>query len=628
MHKFTYLASTACLAALLPTAVQAQDADEIVVTASGFEQPADETGQAITVITGDDLREKQIAVVSDAFRQVPSVSVVGSGNTGGVTSAFIRGANSSQTLVLIDGVRINDPSTPNGLSDFGRLVTGNIDRVEILRGPNSVVWGSQAIGGVINIRNAVPIAGLSGNVSAEYGSFDTLNARANIAGTSGILSGSIGGGYYRTDGISAFVNGDERDGFENYSANGKLKIALSETISIDLRGFYNNSRVEYDVTVFNPDFSSFADPESLPETRTEQFIGYVGVNADFMDGRFRNRIAYTHTDLDRKGSEPGGLTFADNRLIGSIDRLEYHGALDIAGDLATLSFGLEHEEIDSSTFFPAGGALSPTRNDSKVTSGFGQLILRPARGLTLTGGIRHDDYSLFGGETTFGGNIAYTPNGGKTVLRATYAEGFRAPTLTESDPARGNPDLQPETARSFDAGIEHSFLDRRVTVRATYFNRKSNNQITFSFATSQSENIERVEAEGLELELQIQPTDRLAISGFYALVDAENRSPGAQLGNRLARRPVDSAGISADWETPLGLRIGTTVSLIGDSFDDNGNFTRLDGFVLTGVRAAMPVDEKIELFGRVDNLFDVDYENAAGFGSLGRAGYAGVRVHF
>jgi len=638
----TYLKYTAAAIALLPAAAFAQDnripaiqktaalaEDDIVVTASGFRQPAEETGQAITVIGAEELRAKQITVVRDILRDVPSVSAARNGGVGGTTGVFIRGASSSQTLVLIDGVRINDPSTPNGLFDFGTLLTGNIDRIEVLRGPNSVIWGSQAIGGVINIRNAAPTESFSGNALAEYGSFDTARAQANIAGTSGILSGSIGGGYYRTDGISAFVDGDERDGFENYSANGKLEIAFTDNVSLDLRGFYNNGTVEYDVNVFDQNFNSAPDPNSLPETRTEQFIGYVGVNLTSADGRFRNRIAYTRTEVDRKGSEPGGVTFADNRLIGKIDRAEYHGAFDIAGNLATLVFGAEYEKTSASTFFPAGFSPDPTQADSEVASGFGQLILRPATGLTLTGGVRYDDYSLYGGETTFGGNAAYTPNDGDTVLRATYAEGFRAPTLTESIPAFfGNPAVRPETARSFDAGIEHSFLDGRANVRATYFNRKSSDQITFNFATFLSENIERVKAEGFEFELALRPTDTLTIAGFYALVDAENRSPGAQFGNRLARRPVDTASLSVDWETPLNLRIGSTINLVGDSFDDANNARPLDGFVLANFRAAMPIGDRFEVYGRIENLFDSNYATAAGFNSLGRAGYAGIRARF
>ncbi len=620
MYKLTYLAGTACLAVLLPTAVQAQDANEIVVTASGFEQPKDETGQAITVIDEEELRQKQIAVVSDVLREVPSIAQGRNGGIGATTGVFIRGANSSQTLVLIDGVRINDPSTPNGLFDFGTLLTGNIDRVEILRGPNSVIWGSQAIGGVINIRNAAPTDALSANARAEYGSFGTIQAQANIAGTSGIFSGSFGGGYYHTDGINAVTNGSEKDSFENYSLNSKLKIALSDAIAIDLRSFYNNGAVEFD--------NGFPrDGDTAPETETQQFIGYVGINADFLDGRFRNRIAFTRTETTRDGRDPTPFSFDDNEIEGTIDRAEYHGSIDIAGDLATLAFGLEYEKTALDSSVPARGLFGTAdiRGKSEVISGFGQVILRPAAGLTLTGGIRHDDYDRYGNATTFGANAAYTPNGGQTVLRATYAEGFRAPTLSEAIPLffGANPDLVPETSRSFDVGIEHSFIDSKATARLTYFNRRSNNEIISNPDNGfTSENIARVNAQGAEFELDIRPTDDLTVSGFYAWVESQDRSTGEQ----LLRRPTNSAGFAADWQAPFGLKLGSTISIVGDSNDFGG--VELDGFILAAFRAAMPIGNGFELYGRINNAFDSDYETAAGFNSHGRAGYAGIRARF
>jgi len=180
--------------ALVPGAAHAREANDIVVTASGVEQQRDETGQAITVIDRAALERTQTNVISDLLRTVPGVHVARNGGVGGVTSTFIRGGESSQTLVLIDGVRINDPSSPNAAFDFGSLLTGNVGRVEVLRGPNSVIWGSQAIGGVVNIQTLEPIEALAVNARAEYGYRNTAEAQANVSGTSGIASGSIGGG--------------------------------------------------------------------------------------------------------------------------------------------------------------------------------------------------------------------------------------------------------------------------------------------------------------------------------------------------------------------------------------------------------------------------------------------------
>ena len=610
--------------ALLPSAVLADDLtdtpntdEDIVVTASGFEQPRLETGQAITVIDKDRLDTLQATSISDALATLPGVRVATRGGVGGQSSAFIRGGNSSQTLVLIDGVRINDPSSPNGAYDFGALLTGNVDRVEVLRGPNSIIWGSQAIGGVVNVRNIVPTDGFAVATSGEYGAYDTAQVRANISGSSGIFEGSLGGGYFTTDGISSLITGTERDGYENTSANSRLKVNLSDDFSLDFRGYYNNGLVEYD--------SPFgAGGNALPVSRNKQYIGYAGANIALLDGRLRSRASYARTDISRVGTDPVVFSFNNFDVKGTIDRFELHNSFDLI-DAVTLVFGAEHERIYASTSFE--GAV-PTIARDRVTSGFVQAVVRPAKGLTLTGGVRHDDYSTYGGQTTVGGNIAYTPNDGQSVLRATYGEGFRAPTLTEGQPPFGNVNLKPETARNFDLAAEHGFLDGKARVGVTYFNRKSKDQITFSFVTFQSENIQRVNNDGVEFELSLKPTSKLDVRANYSIVNAINRSAGANFGNRLALRPRDSANVSVDWQTPLKLSVGASLTIIGDSFDNLANTVRLDGYALANVRASMPIGDAFEVYGRVDNLFDTEYQVVKNYGTYVRNAHIGVRAKF
>jgi vitamin B12 transporter len=614
----TFLKCTAATLALLPTYASAQETDEdIVVTASGFEQPRSETGQAISVIDEERLEELQATSITDALRTLPGVTAVTRGPVGSQSAVFLRGGNGSQTLVLVDGVRINDPSSPNAAFDFGALLTGNIGRVEVLRGPNSIIWGSQAIGGVINVQSIAPTEAFTARVGAEYGYADSIKASANLSGTSGMFEGSVGGAYYRTDGISALTGGTEKDGYENTSANGRLKVNLASNFALDFRGYYNRGTIEYD--------SPFgAGANALPISKNRQFVGYVGANFDLADGRFRSRVSYARTDITRIGSDPVVFSFNNFDVKGTIDRFEYHGAFDVA-DAATIVFGAEHERTFASTSFE-GAPADIARN--KVSSGFGQLILRPVTGLTLTGGVRYDDYSDYGGQTTFGGNAAYTPNGGNTVLRATYAEGFRAPTLSEGQPPFGNPDLKPETARNFDLGVEHKFLDGKAQVFATYYNRRSNDQIAFSFVTFQSENIGRVKTAGVELGFALQPTDRLSIQANYTLTDAINRSAGANFGNRLELRPQHSGSLTLDWKTPLMLKLGTTLLLAGDSFDNPSNSVRLDGYALVAVRAAYPLTDAVELYGRVDNVFDTGYTIVNRYNTYGRNAHVGVRTHF
>ena len=614
----TFLEYAAAALALLPASAMADEWDDvIVVTASGFEQPRSETGQAIDIVDRERLDQLQSATIGDALQSVPGVTVAARGGLGGQTSAFLRGGNSSQTLVLIDGVRINDLTSPNGAFDFGSLMTGNIGQVEILRGPNSIIWGSQAIGGVVNIQSLAPVDGFEGRFGAEYGAADTKRMNANMAGTSGLFEGSFGGSYVDAQGISALAGGTERDGFENFAGNGRLKLNISDAFNLDFRGYYNRATVEYD--------SAFGvGANALPVTRNRQFVGYVGANFVAFDGRMQNRMAYTRTDIRRLGTDPVLFSFNNFIVRGNIDRAEYHTAFDV-NDALTLTAGLEYERSFASTSFE-GAAADVARNH--VTSGFSQIIVHPLAGLTVTGGVRHDQYRDYGGQTTLGGNIAFTPNDGRTMLRATYGEGFRAPTLSEGQPPYGNPDLRPETARNFDLGFEQQILDGRARFFATYFNRRSTDLIAFSFATFQSENIDRVKSTGVEAGFNLNPTDRLDIRASYTLVDAVNRSAGANFGNRLALRPQHSGSLTVDWQTPIGLSVGSSVLLIGDSFDDASNSVALDGYALVGLRASLPINDRLELYGRVDNIFDVQYTVVAGYNSFGRNAAVGVRAKF
>ncbi len=615
MRISTLLVTTVASIAALPAPAWAEGDDaDIIVTASGITQPRDEAGQAISVIDTARLDTLQSATIADALRTLPGVAVAQRGPVGSQTSIFLRGGNSAQTLVLVDGVRINDPSSPNGAFDFGALQTGNFGRIELLRGANSVIWGSQAIGGVISLTSLAPTDALAVRAVAEGGSWSTLRTSANLGGTSGALRGSIGGGYYRTSGISALTGGSERDGFASYSANGRLDIALGDNAGIDLRGFYNRGRVEYD--------SPFGlGGDALPESRNRQFVGYVGAHATMFGGLLINRIAFTRTDIDRLGTDPVAFSFNNFDVSGSIDRYTYQGDLR-ASDAVTLVFGAEHEETRTSTSFEGA---APDLAHNRVTGGYAQLIVRPLRGLTLTGGVRHDDYSDYGGQTSFAANAAFTPNGGATLLRASYAEGFRAPTLSEGQPPFGNPALRPETAVNVDIGIEQKLLDDRAVIGVTWFRRTSDDLIAFSFATFQSENIDRARASGVEVELALRPTDRIDVRASWSRIDAINRSRGAAFGNRLALRPQDNVTLTADWATPWGVKLGTSINLVGDSFDDAANSVRLDGYALVALRAALPLGSGLEAFARVENLFDEYYTAVASYATYGRGAFAGVR---
>ncbi|MDX3899428.1 MAG: TonB-dependent receptor [Sphingobium sp.] len=609
------------LVALLASApALCQTDDDIVVTAAGIAQPRDEVGQAISVIDADTIRTRQDINVVDLLATTPGVRWNRTGTTGGATGVSLRGAETTQTLVLIDGVKVNDPSGIGDGYDFGNLLVGNIRRIEILRGSNSVVYGSQAIGGVVNVMTAVRGEGHAVNASVDYGYSDTLNAKADLSGTSGIVSGGVGVAYLTTDGISSAsrdFGATERDGYENVTANAKVKVAFSDALSLDLRGYYIHADLDYD--------SFFGGPaDSADASISDQYVGYAGLNLALLDGRLTSRAAVTWFRQTRdyyfaRGTDP------DYGYEGTNLRFEYKG-IYAPVEAAKLVFGYEHERPDYD-FFGFGDTASAKAN---IDSVYGLAIVKPLAGLSLTGGARHDDHSQFGGATTFGANANYTPNGGATNLRLSYGEGFKAPSLYQLyDSFSGNAALRPERSKSYDLGLDQSLVDGRANLSVTLFRRDTRDQINYDNATFTYGNIDRTRAKGVEATMTLKPVDALTFTAAYSHVDARDRSDGStNQGNRLPRRAGDAVSFSADYAWPFGLSTGATLTAVGDSFDDAGNSRRLDGYALVGVRASLPITDYLEVYGRVDNLADEDYVTAYGYGTYGRSAYGGVRVRF
>lgn len=602
-------------AAVIAAPVHAQDLDrrsDIVVTASGVPQDVDTTGQAVTIIDRETIEQRQTVALSDLLQTTPGVTVTRNGGLGTVTAVRIRGAEGDQTLTLIDGVRVNDSSAPGGGFDFANLLTASIERVEVLRGPNSVPWGSQAIGGVVNVITQRPTEQLRARGNVEYGDMDTLFASGGVSGSSGIVSGSLTGGYLRTDGISAFDRGTERDGYRQYGASGRVEVAFAPNVRLDLRAYWADSRTDLDG--FPPPNFAFADTREY--STAQELYGYAGLNADFLDGRFRNVLAFQIADIDRDNYDRDAGPDAQFLSRGRSERYTYKGDLQ-ATDQIRLVAGAEHE---NTRFFDGTDRFS-----RGVSSVWGEVILTPIADLAVTGGVRHDDDDAFGGRTTFAANAAYTlPTG--TTLRASYAEGFKAPTLYQLyAPFYGTPTLDPETAKSWDAGIEQRLIGDQLVASATYFNRRTRNQIDFDARTFTYSNIARTKAEGVEIGLVMRPVERFTVSASYSHIDSENRSAGF-VGNDLARRPEDSVSVSADYRFPFGLALGATVLAVGDSFDNAANTVRLDGYTLTNLRAELPLNDRLSLYGRVENVFDADYRVVANYGTIGRAAFGGLRV--
>jgi len=596
-------------AALLPASAALAEDDPIVIVATGVEQSADEAGRAVTLVTRDEIEARQTVVLSDLLATGPGVSVTRNGGIGGFTGVRIRGAEAEQTLVLIDGVRVNDPSAPGGGFDFGNLLAGSIERVEVLRGPNSVAWGSQAIGGVVNVVTERPVDGLVVRGQAEYGSHEQFGASGSIAGGSDRIQAAATAGYLATDGISQAATGTEADGYRQFGATGRVSVELAPGLGADLRAYYAHSRLDLD------GFPAFVLADTDDYSEAQEIYAYAGLRAE--TGPVRNRLSFTLADINRDNYEPALGTGASFFGRGRSERYAWQGDASL-GSAARLVFGAEQED---SRFFDGS-----TRASQGITSLYGEAIVTPVEMLTLTAGLRNDDHSGFGSHWSWSANAALRPAAG-TLLHASYGDGFKAPTLFQRFSFYGTPELRPETAESYEVGARQE-LARGLTLGAIWFHRETKQQIDFDPATFTYFNIARSRAEGVEVELLARPVTGLSLRGSYTHLDAENRSPGANLGKDLARRPRDMGSLSADYRFPAGPSIGATLLIVGDSFDDAANSVRLDGYALAGIRAAFPLTRRVELYGRIENLFDADYETVAGYGTPGRTAHAGLRLRF
>lgn len=627
IRNYLFLATAAMLplpghAAALPAAAPAPanaddateraDSDTIVVVASGVSQPVDETARSVTVIDRAEIEQRQTVALSDLLATTAGVSVTRNGGPGSVTSLRIRGAESDQTLVLIDGVRVNDPSQPGGGFDFGNLLTSSIERVEVLRGANAVAWGSQAIGGVVNVVTQQPVNGLAARASAEYGSANQVSTTGAVAAGNDRVQGAVTAGYFRTDGISQAAVGTEKDGYRQFGATGRLTVKIIDGLEADLRAYYAHSKVELDG--FPAPSYSFADTAEY--STIQEVYGYAGLNA--VTGPVKHRVSFTIADVNRDNYDPATGSAPLYSYRGRSERYAYQG--DATLGMLRLVAGAEHE---TSRYFDQ----SKLSKSQDITSFYGEAILTPVEALTLSAGVRNDDHSGFGNHWTWNGNAALRVGTG-TVLHASYGDGFKAPTLYQRFSDYGLATLKPETAESFEAGVRQT-LPGNIRAGVTWFQRDTENQIDFDPRTYRYFNIAKSRTRGVELELEANPVTALTLRASYTHLNAQNRSNDANFGKDLARRPNDIGSLSADYRFGEGgPSLGATLLMVGDSFDNAANSYKLDGYTLVGIRGSVPLTRQVELFGRVDNLFDRGYTVVRGYGTQGRTAFGGVRLRF
>ena len=639
MHKVAAFSLSLILVTAAATAAVADPIDTVVVTATRTAQQSVRTGDSISVISAADLWAQQILVISDALEQTPGLAVVRYGGPGQTTTIGLRGAAAGQTLVLVDGVRINDPSTVDGQALFGDLLVNNIDRVEVLRGPQSTLYGSDAIGGVVDILTkrggATPFA-ITG--TAEGGSFDTYRINAATHGALDDFEYGAAVNYLHSNGISAADarNGNsETDGTGNLGATANARYTISPQLSVDLRGYYTNARTGFDDAYPPPNYQVADSPVYA---RNRLLAGYAGLNLTLLDGRFRSRFAFLGSRSSRSVFDsPYYLPLhEDYSYRGEAQRFEYQGIVDLDAD-NQITFGAETERTSLKS---AEAGYPGAKGHKRITGYYLQAQTTLFSQLTLTGGVRYDNDQEFGGHTSMKLAGAWSPNEGQTVLRANYGDGFKAPTLYELFSEYSNPvaALAPETAHGWEAGIDQTLFDGHLRASLTYFERRTTGQIDFfscwgvvspacalrSLVGGYYYNVGKARARGVELSATADLSETLNLTATYTNMHAVDEATYTD----LARRPHIMANARLQWTPFDDWSLGAAILYVGRRFDGAGGISPLDSHTTADLYASHRLNDHFELFGRIENLFDVRYEPVAGYGAPGRAVYAGIRASY
>jgi vitamin B12 transporter len=624
------------LAALIPAALAAQAADAasadsgldtVVVTATRIPTPQSQIASSMTVIEAADIAAMQTPTLPDVLKYVPGLNLVQAGGPGGQTSIFMRGTNSNHVKVLVDGIDVGDPSNSNGAFDFGQFLTPDIQRVEVLRGPQSGLYGSDAIGGVINIitKSGSGPAKFSANI--EGGSFDTFNQNASLSGSTDRFHYSANIEHFHSGAtpvtpLDALLPGEIRldDYYDNLTGSTKLGYDLSDTFDVGLVARYTDTHLR--TTGDNEDNFPDTFPDSVQSTSdTTQYYTRVIVHNLAFDGVLDHTFGVAYGNVNSTIWSPDN---GPGENAGSRFKADWQGNIRLAAD-QYLVLGVEHER----------DAISqPISASTTINSGYGELQSKFGEDFFDTVSVRYDDNDRFGGKATYRIAPAYFIKDTGTKLKASLGTGFKAPTLSEmyqSFPPFffANPNLRPETSVGYDLGVEQALLSDIVRFGATYFHNNIKDLIDSNADFTSYTNIGRALTYGVESFVSYQSSTAYSGRLDYTYTEAFDQSTNTG----LLRRPKHKASFRNSWQATKKLSIDATILYVGSWLDGNRDFTNIEplnaaSFTTVNLAANYDFSDHVSVYGRINNLFDRKYQDPTGFLQPSLGAYAGVRVTF
>ncbi|MGI9304613.1 MAG: TonB-dependent receptor plug domain-containing protein [Gammaproteobacteria bacterium] len=613
--------------------------EPVLVTASRTAVEAGETGSSVSVITRAQLEQRGTRLVADVLRELPGVAVSRSGGLGTLTQVRMRGSESDKVLVLIDGIEVNDPGA-GSFFDFAHLLASDIDRMEVLRGPQSALWGSDAIGGVISISTRRGSGPARARGAAEGGSFSTYGLNGGVSGGGDGYHFSANAEYQDTDGANIARQGTEDDGYDN--------------LTLSLRGGVDiNDSVDVAASVRRTSASTASDPapSGLPEDgdveRESDFTyGRLQGTAATLDDAWEHIIGVALTDTTNDDLSDGART-------GSVDgeklRLDYQSNIyfDTTSAQHTVTVLVENEQEDFRQRGAAGQFGNPNQDQSFTNTGFvGEYRAALWDQFFPSASIRHDDNDEFDDAMTWRVTAAWVHPGSKIRLHGSYGTGVKNPTFFDRfgftpDTFTGNPDLRPEESKGGDIGIEVPLLRKRLIVDLTYFRQELEDEINgFFFDPSIGEfggftamNLSgESKREGLEFSLKAHPTDSLTLGGSFTYTDSTEPDPATGERIREVRRPARMFALNTNYRfanNRANINLGIEHNSRQGDFDFRSfpaQIATLDEFTLVNIAGSYAINDYATAFVRVENALDEDYEEILGFETPGAAAYAGVRI--
>ena len=625
-------AQTAGEVAPLDTIDSGYTLDTIVVTATRTETPAKEVASSMTVVTEQDIERKNKDNVLEVLRGASGMDIVRTGGPGQTSSIFLRGADSDYTLVLIDGIEMNDPISTGRLYDFANLTVDNIERIEVLRGPQSTLYGSDAMGGVINIVTKRGRGRPQFSLSSQGGALGTFRGHAGVQGGDSKHHYSLGGSWINSQGISSAsksLGNTEEDGYRNTTLSGKFGLTPREEAGIDITFRYLDAASDID----NGGGVGQDDPNNTLDTR--QVFLRTQAHLKLWDRRWQQTFGYSFTNHAREArnltDQAHPIDSDESTFDGRIHQFDWQNTL-LLHEVTTVVFGVETEQEQGSSFFRSESAFGPyestfARQTARITGYYVQDQIHYRDAFFAAAGVRVDDHSLFGTHTTYRLAPAIFVNRTGTRLKGTYGTGFKAPSLFQLYSSFGDPTLKPGESTGWDIGIEQYGWQQKIGTGLTYFHNDFSNLVDYDSGTFTYNNIAEARSRGIEWFGKISPHRNARLQMNYTFTDTEDKATG----DALLRRARHKWGFDASYDIRTVANVSLDVVVVGERADkDFSTFpatpVTLDGYQVVNLAASYSITPNIQFFGRIDNLFDQNYEEVFGFGTPGVSPYFGVRL--